>query len=188
MSTVIIITVPPDVIAAVDEALKTLPPRMDSPEACAMLYTITLQEDPHQARRQIISKVVDGKRKLVPEGPAKSLWQGEESGGMCAGILHHKATREYVLAQCKHHGVQPTRRAIWDAIEHNDVLAAALARLLLWSDPKPLPALGRIDLAFALYLRTWRPGAWTNGTAEQREHLKAKWAKNYQAAVKAVRP
>ena len=28
----------------------------------------------------------------------------------------------------------------------------------LWTDPAPLPAVGEIQQAWALYLRTWRPG------------------------------
>jgi hypothetical protein len=36
------------------------------------------------------------------------------------------------------------------------VLAAIFARLLLFSDPAPLPA--DMGEAYALYRRTWRPG------------------------------
>jgi hypothetical protein len=49
-------------------------------------------------------------------------------------------------------------RAIWNAIENDDVLAAGLARLLLYTDPQRLPALGDREGAWQLYLRTWRPG------------------------------
>ncbi|MOA63587.1 hypothetical protein D3C78_1893600 [compost metagenome] len=38
------------------------------------------------------------------------------------------------------------------------MLAAALARLLLWTDPARLPALGEVAKSWELYLRTWRPG------------------------------
>ena len=38
------------------------------------------------------------------------------------------------------------------------VLACAAARLLLFTDPRRLPALGDADDAWRLYLRTWRPG------------------------------
>ncbi|MNL86831.1 hypothetical protein D3C87_2157110 [compost metagenome] len=38
------------------------------------------------------------------------------------------------------------------------MLAAGVARLLLWTDPKTLPSIGDVDAAWALYLRTWRPG------------------------------
>ena len=42
--------------------------------------------------------------------------------------------------------------------EWDDVLAAAFARLLLFTDPAKLPKLGDADGAWQLYLRTWRPG------------------------------
>ena len=48
--------------------------------------------------------------------------------------------------------------AIYAALEYDDVLAAGVARLLLWTDPKALPPVGDVDAAWALYLRTWRPG------------------------------
>ena len=38
------------------------------------------------------------------------------------------------------------------------MLAAAAARLLLFTDPKRLPQLGDEAGAWALYLRVWRPG------------------------------
>jgi hypothetical protein len=47
---------------------------------------------------------------------------------------------------------------VYNSLAHDDVLAAAFARLLLWTDPQRLPSLGDADGAWALYLRTWRPG------------------------------
>ena len=44
------------------------------------------------------------------------------------------------------------------ALEHDDVLAAAFGRLLLWTDPRAPPAVGDESGAWALYLRCWRPG------------------------------
>jgi hypothetical protein len=48
--------------------------------------------------------------------------------------------------------------AIWNAVETNDVLAAVAARLLLFTDPKRLPAVDDAAGAWRLYMRTWRPG------------------------------
>ncbi|MNY10013.1 hypothetical protein D3C86_1429660 [compost metagenome] len=76
--------------------------------------------------------------------------------------------------------------AIWNAIEQDGLLAAALTRLLLWSDPRPLPAVGDEEAALALYLRTWRPGAYARGTANERAQLRAKWSANYAAAMGEV--
>jgi hypothetical protein len=55
-------------------------------------------------------------------------------------------------------GVPWEQRAVWAALERDDVLAAAFARLLLWTDACPLPALGDWAGGWDYYLRTWRPG------------------------------
>ena len=40
----------------------------------------------------------------------------------------------------------------------NDMLAAAMARLLLWTDPAPLPQVGDIEGSWNYYARLWKPG------------------------------
>jgi len=82
--------------------------------------------------------------------------------------------------------VEANDTAIWNAIEFDDVLAAGLARLLVWSDPRPLPSLGDDEAAWALYLRTWRPGAYARGTPDQQAALRTKWSVNYDAATREV--
>lgn len=67
------------------------------------------------------------------------------------------------------------------------MLAAGLARLLLYTDPARLPGLGDEEGAWQLYLRTWRPGAFTRGTAAKRAELRQKWAKHYAQALEVVR-
>ncbi|MNL60597.1 hypothetical protein D3C87_1844250 [compost metagenome] len=52
----------------------------------------------------------------------------------------------------------PDAASVYATLEKDDVLASAFARLLLWTDPKALPDVGAKDAAWALYLRTWRPG------------------------------
>lgn len=81
----------------------------------------------------------------------------------------------------------PSAPDVWNAIEHDDVLAAGLARLLLYTDPARLPELGKESAAWDLYLRTWRPGAYDRGTPAQRAELRNKWAANYAAALEVVR-
>ena len=105
---------------------------------------------------------------------------------MVQGVRMHEATRDKAKLLYKARGVQPNNQAIWDAIENDDVLAAGLARLLLWSDPKALPKLGDVEGAWQLYLRTWRPGAYTNGTPAKRAELREKWTGNYAKALGAV--
>lgn len=130
---------------AIEPAFQLLPARMESAEATLMLLAIGLQESRFEHRRQI-------------KGPARSFWQAEKGGGMVHGVLRHPATRKHALAACDARGVQPVDETVYVAIEHDDVLAAALARLLLFTDPFPLPKLGDAAGAWDYYLRTWRPG------------------------------
>ena len=167
---------------AITPALALLPARMSSPEAEVMLLAIGLQESRFQHRRQLVGSPPR------PTGPAKSFWQAELGGGMVTGLLryHDDRVRDLAVGLCAVRGVDPSPREVWDAIEHDDVLAAGLARLLLYTDPARLPGLGDEEGAWQLYLRTWRPGAFTRGTAAKRAELRHKWAKNYGKALEAV--
>lgn len=130
---------------AIAPALALLPARMSSREAEIMLLAITQQEDPDQRRRQ------------WPTGPARGLLQFEQGGGV-RGVLNHPASRDHARRVCAARGVAPEPAAVWAALERDDVLAFAFGRLLLWTDPKPLPAIGDEQGAWDLYLRVWRPG------------------------------
>lgn len=141
--------VPTDVL---EQAAKLLPAKLDTVRARVMLAAIGLQESRFEHRRQLVGSPPQ------PTGPAKSFWQGEQGGGMVAGVRTHAATREMAAHVYAARNVPPENRAIWDAIEKDDVLAAALARLLLYSDPRSLPEIGDVEGAWQLYLRTWRPG------------------------------
>ncbi|AYD65290.1 hypothetical protein DVB37_16220 [Achromobacter sp. B7] len=136
----------------INPALALLPAKMDTPAARVMLLAIGLQESRFEHRRQIVGNPPR------PTGPAKSFWQAEQGGGMVHGVRLHAATKAAAAALYQARGVPARDAAIWDAIENDDVLAAGLARLLLWSDPGRLPAVGDADAAWALYLRTWIPG------------------------------
>lgn len=129
---------------AIAPALELLPARMSSPQAEIMLIAIGLQESGLIHRHQI-------------GGPAKGFWQFEQGGGV-RGVLRHHSSREHAQAVCRARNVIATESAVYAALEHDDVLAAAFARLLLWTDPKPLPAIGDEQGAWDLYLRVWRPG------------------------------
>lgn len=161
----------------VSEALLLLPAKMTSPQAELMLLGIGLQESELKYRRQ------------HGNGPARSLWQAEQGGGMVAGLLgfHNQDVQDLARGLCAVRGVPAQPRAVWEAIEHDDVLAAGLARLLLFTDPARLPGLGDEEGAWQLYLRTWRPGAFTRGTAAKRAELRQKWARNYAQALEVVR-
>lgn len=136
--------------SAVDPALALLPPAMDTPQARLLMLAIGLQESGLYARCQI----VDGGGR----GPARGLWQFERAGGVL-GVLQHPKTKFHAQAVCKARGVQADSRSVWEALEFDDVLAAAFARLLIYSDPLVLPDQKNADAGWRLYaLRTWRPG------------------------------
>lgn len=154
-------------------------PRMDSPQALVQMLTTASQESKLQARRQLIAVVRDGRKVIVPEGPAKGFWQNERGGGV-AGTMRHPASKDYLQFLCQQRNVDFTSQAIWDAIETDDILAAGQSRLLYWTDPKPMPQIGDVEGAWQLYLRTWRPGAWYNGTPAKRLELRTEWTDHYQ--------
>lgn len=137
---------------AINPALALLPPAMTSDAARVMLLAIALQESRFTARRQLVGNPPR------PTGPAKSFWQAEQGGGMVHGVRLHPATSQIAAQLYAQRGVPATDRAIWDAIERDDILAAALARLLLWTDPGRLPAVGDPQAGWACYDRVWRPG------------------------------
>jgi len=129
---------------AISPALALLPPAMATPAARILLLAIGLQESRFLHRRQI-------------NGPARGFWQFEKNGGVL-GVLTHPSSRDAAHNLCAARNVAPLSASVYPALETDDVLAAGFARLLLWTDPWRLPAPGDADGAWALYLRTWRPG------------------------------
>lgn len=131
--------------AAVVPALDLLPRRMDTPDARVALLAIGLQESGLEHRRQLGG------------GPARGLWQFERGGG-CVGVLNHAASRDLMRWVCHDRGASASTGLLHTRLEHDDILAAAAARLLLYTDPHPLPAEDDADGAWSYYLRVWRPG------------------------------
>ena len=74
------------------------------------------------------------------------------------GVLTHERSRSYAADVCAERGVKPTMDAVYQALHADDVLAGAFARLLLWTDPRPLPAPNDTEGGWAYYERNWRPG------------------------------
>ena len=144
---------------SINAALALLPPKMTSDRARAMLLAIGLQESELHFRRQHL------------EGPARGLWQFERDGGV-AGVLRHPATREHATNLCWRCGNAGTIAAVYHGIETDDVLAAGMARLLLWTLPWALPDLNGKDEGWRQYIEAWRPG---------RPHPE-KWAANWARA------
>lgn len=149
---------------AVLPAYKLLPEKMHSDNASRLLLAIGLQESALTHRRQ------------MPVAHARGLWQFERGGGV-AGVLQHRATAELAKQVCAARGVNPVADDVWQALEFDDVLAAAFARLLLWTDPKAMPA--DAFTGFDCYLRTWRPGAYTRGNGAAQAALKNKFIDYY---------
>lgn len=143
--------------------LALLPSRMDTDRARVMLLAIGLQESRFEHRRQI-------------GGPARGFWQFEKGGGV-KGVLTHPASALAVKAVCRERDIEPTASAVYPALEHDDLLACAFARLLLWTDSQPLPAPGYAQASWDYYLRNWRPGKPHRST----------WDGLYKRAVEAVR-
>lgn len=139
-----------DVIhSAIAPALAILPSQMDTPQARVMLLTIGLQESRFTYRQQI-------------GGPARGFWQCEQGtektrGGIW-GFYLHTASRYWLSTLCAARGIAFDPVAIYSALDCDDVLAAGVARLGLFTDPLALPAVSDVSGSWALYQRVWRPG------------------------------
>lgn len=161
---------------AIKPALALLPSAMDSPEAHVLLIAIALQESGLRHRWQVVDLAHPGVK-----GPARGLLQFEKgtaaSRGGVTGVFLHPASRYWLSLLCSGCGCAFTPQAIWHALESDDVLAVGVARLLLFTDPKRLPAVDDEDGAWTLYaIRTWRPG---------KPHL-ATWAAHHRRAREFV--
>ena len=117
----------------------------DSRKAQVMVLAIGLQESRFLYRSQ------------MGNGPARSFWQFERGGGV-RGVLTHAASRVKAQQLCDALGYAPDGMTVWQAMEHDDVLGAGMARLLLLTDPRPLPEIDDEQAAWEYYFRNWRPG------------------------------
>lgn len=118
-----------------------LGPKYGGAHAETMLVAIALQESGLRNREQV-------------GGPARGWWQFEVGG--VKGVLHHPQSSTKAAEVCKalHYPVDSV--LVQRALSHNDILACAMARLLLWTDKSPLPTT-EAD-AWSYYVRNWRPG------------------------------
>lgn len=142
---------------AILPALALLPKQMTSPEALVMLLAIGLQESRFEHRFQVVQG------KPGAKGPARGYWQFERgtraSRGGVWGVYLHRASNEYLRLLCRARDCSFDPAAIWGQLERDDILAAGVARLLLWTDPQALPKVDDEAGAWTLYAdRCWRPG------------------------------
>src|SRR5690606_38323275 len=125
---------------AITPAMHLLPERMESPRARVVMLAIAGQEADFRHGYQELNTP-------GAKGPARGLWQFERGGGV-VGVLTHAASRD----QAKRIALEPIGSAgadaVWQALEYDDVLAGVFARLLLWTDPQALPALGDVNGAW----------------------------------------
>ena len=149
-------------IRILPEVMILLPAKMNSRSARILLLAIALQESGLAYRQQI-------------GGPARGLMQFEQGGGV-KGVLTHPASQDYAADVCLARNVVAASAQVYAALDQDDVLAVALGRLLLWTDPRPLPAVGDALGGWNLYQRVWRPG-------HPRPEV---WAGVYQTAIQTV--
>lgn len=109
--------------------------------AMQLLLAIGLQESGFTERQQI-------------RGPAISYWQNEAI--FVVDVLTRAKSRDVARGLCVALDVPPVAATVHQAIRYHDILAAGIARLALWLDPKPLPTAQ--DEAWTYYLRCWKPG------------------------------
>jgi len=129
---------------AMTPGLGMLPASMDTPEARALLIAIALQESGLVKRRQLGG------------GPGRSFFQFEKVG--VRALLKHERSKTHLRDLCTALDVNPNYITIHRALEFADLLAVGCARLLLWTDPHPLPAARAPEDAWAIYRRCWNPG------------------------------
>lgn len=143
-----------------------------SAKADVLTLAISGQESEWRHRRQI------GIGQYHPQSVgARGYWQFESTwGGPVALNDVMQNTSRQLAAICAYLEMPFDELALYEAIAWNDTLACAMARLLLWQDPHPLPEIGNRVAAWDYYVRNWRPGA---------PHPDA-WAVNYDTAVSAV--
>ena len=131
-------------------ALRLLPARLDSDEARMMLLAIGQQESRFKFRRQL------------GDGPARGFWQFEKgtraSRGGVWGVYLHESSNYLLQGVCEARGCIFDPASIWTRLEVDDILACCVARLLLLTNPKPLPDPDDSSGAWDYYLNTWRPG------------------------------
>lgn len=138
----------------------------DTFEARRFLLAIALQESALRHRRQVVGG--------TECGPAASFWQFEKGGG-CRGVLTHKAVAAKMKQICADYNVEPTEGGLWEAMRYQDVVAAAAARLLVYTLPSSLPMTA--EQGWKQYLSAWRPGKPHPGT----------WAGHWETADRTVK-
>lgn len=138
----------------------------DSPDVRRFMLAIALQESKLKHRRQVSASGEE-------TGAAAGYFQFEKNGG-CRGALTHRVIAPHMRAVCEAYNVEPTALAMWEAIRYQDVVAAAAARLLIYTLPHKMPTTAADG--WAQYIEAWRPG---------KPHLSS-WAAHWATATLAT--
>lgn len=142
---------------------------LNTREARRLLVAIAWQESRVTERAQVLG----GGR----YGPARGFWQFEKGGGL-SGVIAHGATQRLAVKLLKEMAIPYPQQFL--AIELNDMIACCFARMLLYTDPSPLPtgnpAWALEGQGWEYYLRNWRPGKPHRGT----------WAEAWRIGVVAT--
>lgn len=147
---------------AIIPALTKLPSKFNSKEAQLLMLAIGKQETNYCTR-------------LQADGPAHGFWQFEKPG--VVGVFHQPGIALILGSLCMARQIPPSAIAVYAEILVDDILAASFARLLLWADPHPLPAVEDEGGAWEYYVRNWRPGKPSRG----------RWVNSYGEALKEFR-
>lgn len=120
----------------------------DTPAARRLSLAIALQETRLKNRRQVVAGGAEA-------GPAVSFWQFERAGG-CRGVLTHRSSAAMMKAICEIYNVQAAEAGLWTAMQYQDIVAAAAARLLIYTLPSAM-AQTQAE-GWEQYIAAWRPG------------------------------
>lgn len=153
-------------------AAEFFPAKFNTPEAQAMILAVGLQESEFTHRQQLIGSIRDWWKS--ERGPAVSFFQFERIG--IREVLRHRASRDLAIHVLDMFGYPPEVEVVFDALKHNDLLAAVFARLALWRHPAPLPMEHQATGAWFQYTGVWAPG----------KPKPLKWPDNYRRAWEIV--
>lgn len=148
---------------AIQPIYSYLKPELNSPEANCQLLAMGRQESGFRVRQQ------------ENQGPAHGLWQFERGG--IQDVLYSTRSGNMLWQFCQDIDIPYGSVTIYNALLVDDILAAGLARLLLWDALKPLPKIGDIDSAWECYLRCWGPG----------KPSRVRWSLSYAQAVDTIK-
>lgn len=133
--------------------LALFPARYNTAPARAMMLTTGDQESDFTHREQLVgARQWWNSTSLI----AASFWMFELSA--VTRVLNHYTVGALAKHVCEILGYPPIPEVVHRAMVHNDILAVAFARLLIYTYPGPLPGPDQPTEAWNQYIACWRPG------------------------------